>query len=186
MARRRHRKLETSADLDITAFMNLMIVLVPVLLLNMVFEHTKVLELNFPSSPELQQKIDDLKEEQLQVLVRANSIDVASNKAGILTRLEKDGENYDFKGLSEFLKQVKARLPEKTDISILLEPEIDYQALVTTMDTVRSYKTVLVASVVDAELFPDISIGDAPIVSSDASSSKQSLNQSESAKVKPE
>jgi hypothetical protein len=30
------------------------------------------------------------------------------------------------------------------------------------MDTVRSYEAVLVADVVNAELFPDISLGDAP------------------------
>ena len=46
--RRKHRRLRSEADLDITPFMNLMIVLVPVLLLNMVFAHTSVLELNFP------------------------------------------------------------------------------------------------------------------------------------------
>tara|TARA_R110000823_G_scaffold215071_1_gene344769 strand:+ start:1720 stop:1845 length:126 start_codon:yes stop_codon:yes gene_type:complete len=35
--------------------MNLMIVLVPVLLLNMVFAHTSVLELNFPTGESLMQ-----------------------------------------------------------------------------------------------------------------------------------
>ena len=30
------------------------------------------------------------------------------------------------------------------------------------MDTVRSYQAVLAANVVDAELFPDISFGEAP------------------------
>jgi hypothetical protein len=36
---------------------------------------------------------------------------------------------------------------------------------VTLMDTTRSYQDVLIASVVDAELFPDISLGDAPVES---------------------
>ena len=162
MARRKHRKLESQAELDITAFMNLMIVLVPVLLLSMVFEHTKVLELNFPNQQDTSIP-QDLDQEQLQVLLRADVIEVASSKAGILKRIEKHNQEYDFKGLSEFLQQVKSRIPERTDISILLEPEIPYQSLVTAMDTVRSYKTVVVASVVDAELFPDISIGDVPV-----------------------
>jgi len=64
--------------------------------------------------------------------------------------------------LAEFLKEVKSRVPDKTDISILLAPDVSYQTLVTAMDTARSYQTVVVASVVEAELFPDISIGDAP------------------------
>jgi hypothetical protein len=33
------------------------------------------------------------------------------------------------------------------------------------MDTIRSYKTLIAASVVNAELFPDIALGDAPILS---------------------
>jgi hypothetical protein len=34
--------------------------------------------------------------------------------------------------------------------------------IVALMDTTRSYQDVLIASVVDAELFPEISLGDAP------------------------
>lgn len=163
MARRKHRKLKHEAELDITAFMNLMIVLVPVLLLSMVFEHTKVLELNFPKT-EQNTPLEDIENEQLQVILKTNAIHVASSKAGILKRLPKQNDEYDYKGLSEFLQAVKSKLPDKKDIAILLEPEVSYQALVTAMDTARSYKAVVVSSVVDAELFPDISIGDAPSV----------------------
>ncbi|HBF93454.1 MAG TPA: biopolymer transporter ExbD, partial [Marinobacter adhaerens] len=46
--RRRHRRLSISPELDITAFLNLMIVLVPVLLLGMVFSQVRMIELNFP------------------------------------------------------------------------------------------------------------------------------------------
>jgi biopolymer transport protein ExbD len=163
MARRKHRRLQQDAELDITAFMNLMIVLVPVLLLSMVFEHTKVLELNFPKSAQVLDQTD-LDNEQLQLIIRKQGFDVASSKAGILKHLPvKEGE-YDFENLSLFLRDVKSRIPDKSEISILLERDTSYQTLVTAMDTARSYKTVLVASVVDAELFPSISIGDAPPV----------------------
>jgi len=47
---KRHRtRSREAAELDVTPFMNLMIVLVPVLLLSMVFTHTTVIELNFPT-----------------------------------------------------------------------------------------------------------------------------------------
>ena len=39
---------------------------------------------------------------------------------------------------------------------------LNYQTLVATMDTVRSFEAVVAASVVRAELFPDIALGDAP------------------------
>ncbi|MCZ6711056.1 MAG: biopolymer transporter ExbD, partial [Gammaproteobacteria bacterium] len=47
--RQRKRKHSEAADIDVTPFMNLMIVLVPVLLLSMVFTRTTVIDLNFPS-----------------------------------------------------------------------------------------------------------------------------------------
>jgi len=44
---------------------------------------------------------------------------------------------------------------------LLAEPNTDYQTLVTVMDTVRIYPAVVAASLVDAVLFPDISLGEA-------------------------
>ena len=77
-----------------------------------------------------------------------------------------EGE-YDFKLLSDVLQEVKRQLKdkgiEKRDIFILSEPNTDYQTIVTAMDTVRSFKAVVAASVVNAELFPEISLGDAPV-----------------------
>jgi hypothetical protein len=73
---------------------------------------------------------------------------------------------YDFELLSLVLQEVKRQLREqgieRQDITILSEPEVDYQTIVHTMDTVRSFKAVVAASVVDAALFPEISFGDAP------------------------
>ncbi|HBF48288.1 MAG TPA: biopolymer transporter ExbD, partial [Shewanella frigidimarina] len=51
---------------------------------------------------------------------------------------------------------------EKNDIVLLLDPAVDYQTIVSAMDTVRSFKAVVAANLVDAELFPMISLGDAP------------------------
>ena len=45
---RRSRFRQKEAELDITSFMNLMIILVPVLLMNMVFSHITVLDLQLP------------------------------------------------------------------------------------------------------------------------------------------
>ena len=62
------------------------------------------------------------------------------------------------------LKQCACRYEgiEKKDILILSQPDTSYQTIVRSMDTVRSFKAVVAASVVEAELFPAISLGDAP------------------------
>jgi hypothetical protein len=81
-------------------------------------------------------------------------------------RIEKKDGEHDFKLLSLTLQQVKRVLrergEEKRDALILSQADTNYQSLVSTIDTVRSFKTVLITDVVDAELFPLISLGDAP------------------------
>jgi len=160
MARRKHRRLVQPVELDITAFMNLMIVLVPVLLLSMVFTQNAVLELNFPSIDENKIPLDT-ENLQLQLIIRSDGMNIADSKAGLIKHIPKAESHYDYDMLSKVLQALKAKLPEKTDITLLLEENIEYQTLVTTMDVTRSYPAVVAASLVEAELFPDISIGDA-------------------------
>lgn len=163
MARRKHKKLDKPVELDITAFMNLMIVLVPVLLLSMVFAQTAVLDLNFPAIDDSQPPLteDNL---QLQLIIRSNGLRIADSQRGLIRKIDLKNGQYNFEALTSILKQLKTRFPSKTDITLLLEESVDYQTLVTAMDVTRSYQTVVAMSVVDAELFPDISIGDAPLI----------------------
>ncbi|PID42169.1 MAG: biopolymer transporter ExbD [Proteobacteria bacterium] len=158
--RRKHRKLAADTDLDITAFMNLMIVLVPVLLISMVFTQRSVLDLNFPADQS--NEVSNLPEQlQLQVVIRNDALVLADSKAGLIKRIDNLETGYDFIGLRNMLKQIKSRLPDKKDITILPEKQTSYQVLVSTMDAVRSFPAVVAASLVEAELFPDISIGEA-------------------------
>jgi hypothetical protein len=60
--------------------------------------------------------------------------------------------------LSLVLQEVKKQLNEKNDILLLSEPDVNYQELVSTMETVKSYKTTVAASLVEIELFPEISL----------------------------
>ena len=57
---------------------------------------------------------------------------------------------------------MKAKFPEKTEATILLEPDTPYDQVVQVMDHVRVFEQGTGASTVQAELFPDISMGDAP------------------------
>lgn len=161
MARRKHRRPVQQADLDITAFMNLMIVLVPVLLLSMVFSQTAVLDLNFPANSDALVNLDE-ENLQLQLIIRPDSLSVGDTKNGLIRRIDSENGQYNFDALVDLLKQIKSRVPDKTEITLLLSENIDYQTLVSAMDRTKSYPAVVAANVVDAELFPDISIGDAP------------------------
>ena len=158
--RRRMKKGVDPADLDVTPFMNLMIVLVPVLLLSMVFTHTTVIDLNFPSG-EAAGEIDP-DQVHLEVVVTGTEMRVADGRGGTIKTVPLKDGGHDFATLTLVMQELKKRMPEKEDITILLQEETDYQTLVSVMDRVRSYPTVQGMEVVQAELFPVISLGDAP------------------------
>ena len=155
------RNIET-AELNITAFMNLMVILVPFLLITAVFSRLAVLELHLPGSstePADPQKLTF----QLEVTIREGSIEVGDRNIGALGVYPNTVEGYDFEALSAKLTEIKETYPEKTDASILLEADISYDTLVQVMDRVRVAESIEGESVVRRNLFPDISIGDAPV-----------------------
>ena len=49
---------------------------------------------------------------------------------------------------------------------MLLEPDVPYDVLVQVMDVVREHHAVETGELVRYELFPEISIGDAPVMAS--------------------
>ena len=157
--RRAHRE---ETELNITAFMNLMVVLVPFLLISAVFSQMTVLELNLPPDSNANQNNAQKKERNFEVIVRKDTIVVSDTLGGVIKSFDKKNGEYDFKALSKLLSVVKSKFPEKQNISILLEPDIQYELLVKTMDTVRVIDVVESGSVVKKELFPLIAIGDAP------------------------
>lgn len=158
--RRRHRRLSTSPELDITAFLNLMIVLVPVLLLGMVFSQVRMIELNFPGMESGEAPAPQ--EFRLVVTLIPDGIEIADSDRGLIRVLPVNQKGQDFERLQQVLRQIKSRVPDKTDLVLEVGPDIDYQTLITAMDTVRSYPAVVAASVVEGELFPDVSLMDAP------------------------
>lgn len=166
MLGKRKRAPKQEAELDITSFMNLMIVLVPVLLMMMVFSRITVLELSLPELGEMSGEIDDKKNQQLELLVRSSGIDIYFPQGYLVKSLPVTDQGYDYAALQETLRQVKQTLIskgiDKKQATLLLEDDVPYQVIVALMDTTRSYKDVVVTSVVDAELFPEISLGDAP------------------------
>ncbi len=160
--RRRHRDEETT-ELNITAFMNLMVILVPFLLMTAVFSQLAILELNLPGSSSEPADPQDLTF-QLEVTVRDQQIEVGDRNVGALGIYPNEADGYDFEALSAKLAEIKASYPEKTDASILLEADISYDTLVQVMDRVRVVVSVEDDAIVRKDLFPDISIGDAPIL----------------------
>lgn len=158
--RKSQRRTGEPADLDVTPFMNLMIVLVPVLLLSLVFTHTTVIELDFPAGGAAGEIDPDAI--NLEIHVTANQLVVADGRSVIATIPSLASGAPDYAHLGEVLREIKRRVPDKRDATLLLAAEVDYQTLVFVMDRVRGYATVSEGERMTAELFPVLSLGDVP------------------------
>ncbi len=158
---RRRRLHKTPAQLEITAFINLIVVLVPFLLSTAVFSRLAVMELKLPAQHAAVQRlqVDDL---QLEVVLRGDAIEVADRIGGLIQRLPRAAKGHDFPALGALMLQIKSRFPAETEVTLLAEPQTPYDHLVQAMDALRSSLRPDGARLLRAELFPRISIGDAP------------------------
>ena len=159
--RRYRRRNKEEAELSITAFMNLMVILVPFLLITAVFSKISILELDLPSKSEVVK--NDPKKLQLEVVVRENSLRIQDRNKGVLKSLKNTKEGYDLLALNDYLQGLKSKYKDINNATILLEPNITYDVLVQIMDAVRVAEIEQEGEKVFADLFPDISVGDAPV-----------------------
>jgi biopolymer transport protein ExbD len=148
-------------ELNITTFLNLMVVLIPFLLISAVFSRVTIMELSVPTgsgggevaTPNF----------AIEVIVRQNGFEIANGSSVEAAVPKKDGE-YDMEMLKQLLLRLKAQFPDKEDATVLLEPDIEYDYLIRIMDAVRGTQQEVEGSDEPQKivLFPDISIGDAP------------------------
>lgn len=164
MARRHHykrRTKENAHEIDVTTFLNLMVVLIPFLLITAVFSRLTIVELNLPSSSG--GATNNEEGFQVEVIVREAGIEI-SNGRTVIASIPKKDDDFDLETLSEFMIELKQEYPEQESASVLMEGHIPYDYLILVMDIVRS---VELPTQIDGEyelyaLFSEISVGDAP------------------------
>ncbi|MEA3361706.1 MAG: biopolymer transporter ExbD [Thermodesulfobacteriota bacterium] len=164
MARRhqsRRKGLRENPELDITSFLNLMVILIPFLLISAVFSQVTILELNVPTSAG--GSAASKPNYTIEVIVRKAGLELGNGVSVVAAMPKKDGQ-YDLDQLSAMLIRLKNDYPDKDDASVLMEPDIEYDTLITIMDRVRETELPSENSenIQKLVLFPLISIGDAP------------------------
>ncbi len=187
MARRHHyrRRLSEATELDVTTFLNLMVVLVPFLLITAVFSQVAIVELDMPTASGKSSPVEP--GFRVEVMVRDSGLEIGNGRA-VIARIPKLEDEYDLATLRDYLFDLKREHPDVTRASVLLEPAIAYDYLIQVMDIVRSAEVrdhdaspaveetqdmdaldvdpALIAKIAQAptrlELFPEISVGEAP------------------------
>jgi len=174
MARRHHYKRRTKQpayEIDVTTFLNLMVVLVPFLLITAVFSRLTIVELNLPSSASSPPP-SDMEGFTPEVIVREDIIEITNGKQ-VIASIPNTEEEFDLETLSDYMVELKNTYPDQEAASVLMEAEIPYDYLIQVMDIVKAVRVPLEKAdgTEPAEgeeqfemvaLFSDISVGDAP------------------------
>lgn len=159
--RRQHRKgPKEPPELNITTFLNLMVVLIPFLLISAVFSRVTIMELSVPTGAGGASSQPNF---TIEVIVRKAGLELANGSSVVAALPKKDGR-YDLQTMTKMLIRLKGDYPDKKDATVLMEPDIEYDHLIQVMDMVRSAEVQVEGSdaVQKTVLFPNISIGDAP------------------------
>ena len=164
MARKHHyrRRSKELPELDVTTFLNLMVVLVPFLLITAVFSRLAVVELHLPSAAT--GASTDAPPFQLEVIVREQSMELTNGTSLIAVLPNADGE-YDMATLADYVVSLKQEYPDANAASVLMEPNIAYDYLIQVMDVVRSTEQMVGERSSEPQriaLFEQISVGSAP------------------------
>ena len=151
-----------AAHLEITAFINLIVVLVPFLLSTAVFSRLAVIDLTLPAQTRARCSLGSTTC-SFEIVLRADAIEVGDRVGGLIQRIDSTPSGHDLRALSALIQSIKARFPDKTQATVLAEPSTPYDSLVHVIDAVRGLPVAQGRTIVTQVMFPDISIGDAPV-----------------------
>ena len=157
---RNHARYKGRNDINIVPMLDIFTILLFFLIFTAVFSKTHIVEMNLPAqSSEPLQIPEGL---VLEIVVRKDGLMVQDKNSGPLQPFPNTAGGYDFDGLNAYLTRVKGRFPEMKAATVLLEQNIPYDTIIATMDAVKSFEGTLDGQPARGELFPQISLGDAP------------------------
>jgi biopolymer transport protein ExbD len=161
----RHNRMRSRAvHLNLVSLIDVFAVLVFFLLLSasLAADRLNALGLDLPSPDQVPSQQEPQK--ALTVVIRKDRLEL-TNRNGVTTTIPNNAQGYDFSSLAGDLVSIKQALPAKEDITLLLEADVAYDVLVQTMDAARTLpKSVQIGDNPSRDMFPQISIGDAPTV----------------------
>jgi biopolymer transport protein ExbD len=159
----RHLHKHEHTEINLTSMIDMMTILVFFLLVHGGFVRLAVLQLNLPSAQSTAQPEPPAFE--LEITVREASIDIGDRSTGLINRVVKTESGYDYVQLTDQLRRIKEQYPAKEEATVLVEPYIPYEVLVAVMDRVRvaEERDDVLNRVNRVELFPQVSVGDAPL-----------------------
>lgn len=161
------RKKHEAQDLELTTFLNLMVVLISFLLVTAVFSRITIQELNMPTAAGAGGAIDTPPPVTIEVVLRMNAVEVqlsSNGKTNVVGSYPKSGDKYDLTKLTDHLYSLKQQYTDKMDATLLVEPDVFYEDVIHVMDSMKQKRIPVPGQSTPEkiDLFPDVSVGDAP------------------------
>lgn len=160
---RNHARYKGRNDINIVPMLDIFTILLFFLIFTAVFSKTNIVELNLPAAS-TEQPLDLPNNLELEVVVRKDQLVVQDKNTGPLLQIPNTAQGYDYEALTGYLGRVKVKFPELKTATVLLEQQIPYDTIVQVMDAVKSYEGTVDGHPARGELFPTISLGDAPVL----------------------
>jgi biopolymer transport protein ExbD len=165
--RRKIRKLERGdlahsgePPINLVPMIDILTVLVLYLLVGTIFRQFTVLQLNLPG-PSQAAPAEERPPLDLKVVLRTQRLEV-HDRNGAVRVLTNANNAYDTAALGALLADVKRLNAHEESVTLLLEPDVKYDALVQVMDAVRAFPAGSAELTQGVPMFPVIAIGDAP------------------------
>jgi len=153
-----HITRRDAQTVDVTAFLSLMVILVPFLLVTSVFTRTTILEVQTVADRER----DITDQLQLQVVVRSAAFEISHSGKNTLEIIEREETGHSLQSLAVFATQLKSEHPQAQEATVLVEPEIAYEVVIKVLDVLRMRTGQQGGDVGEDSLFPQITLGPAP------------------------
>jgi biopolymer transport protein ExbD len=157
---RNHARYRGRHDVNIVPMLDIMVILAFFLLFTAVFSKASILELHLPGPGS--KSAAQAPTLELEVILRRGGLEVADHGRGVLESVPVTASGQDLVKLSACLEGLKARFPDQRNATLLVAEDVDYDTIVQVMDAMGVRQSVDGAKVVRRELFPQISLGDAP------------------------
>lgn len=163
--RRKLRHKAEPQELELTTFLNVLVVLISFLLITAVFSRMAIQELKLPAAA-AGGEVPAQPLVTIEVILRKQVLEIADGQR-IIATIPKSGGRHDLAKLSQHLQGLKEKYSDKTDATLLVEPDISYDDTVHVMDAVKVARVKRPGPLGKEQvhlvpLFTDVSIGDAP------------------------
>ena len=134
-------KKSVDVHLNIVPFIDLLSCLTAFLLVTAVWSNLAQISIKPKGlAKNVEQKLDEEEQVRASILIQVNLIWVGLSRINDFRQIPKEGERYNWKALADTLKEHKesSYFTDREDIEIAADEKIEYQAIISTMDTAIS------------------------------------------------